>query len=110
MRHKSLLTSLLFADTLLHNCKEQTQKYSGESKKLYSRLAIMNVDKRQQSLSLISSWIKRKLAFALIHSITLYQFPMMLNQAKQEARLVTIGLSSIFFFMLTSLYETFKNI
>ena len=42
-----------------------------ESKKFFSRLAAMIADKRKQSISLISSWIRRKLAFALIHSISM---------------------------------------
>ena len=38
---------------------------------LYSRLAAMIAYKRKQSLSLISSWIKREPAFALIYSISM---------------------------------------
>ena len=42
-----------------------------ESKKFYSRLSAMIADKRKQTISIISSWIKRKLVFALIHSISM---------------------------------------
>ena len=40
-----------------------------ECRKFYARLAHMISDKRQQNLSLISTWIRRKICFALMKSI-----------------------------------------
>ena len=42
---------------------------SRECQKFYARLAAMISEKRKQSYSLVASWLRRKLCFALINSV-----------------------------------------